>query len=298
VTKAEIAAAIQALDVGAARIRAREWPSDLAGLDDPGLYAWWVDASGARMLSMGLATEVAAGRIYAGQAGATAWPSGTRRVATLRSRIGGNHIRGSVRGSTFRLTLAAILRTPLGLEIIGSRKLGAGSEQRLTEWVLAHLELAVHPFPDKDRLGQLERVVLGSLDPPLNLEGMPSTPMRTTLSELRREVVSVTGTAIVASARVASPLPETRRRANERPTKAATVPERGQPVRLHDEIADILRARGNEWMTTRELAAEVNRRGRYHKRDRSEVTDFQIHGRTRKYARLFERDAQKVRLLG
>jgi hypothetical protein len=49
-----------------------------------------VDPAGAEMLSTGLDVELAAGRIYAGQAGATAWPSGVKRLATLRSRIGGN----------------------------------------------------------------------------------------------------------------------------------------------------------------------------------------------------------------
>jgi hypothetical protein len=36
-------------------------------------------------------------------------------------------------------------------------------------------------------------------------------------------------------------------------------------VTLHEELAVILRARGNAWTTTRDLAAEVNRRGRYEK---------------------------------
>jgi hypothetical protein len=140
------------------------------------------------MLSAGLGVEVAAGRVYAGQAGATAWPSGIRRVATLRSRIGGNHIRGSVRGSTFRLTLAAVLRGPLELQVAGPRKLGSGSEQRLTTWILTHLEVGVHPFPDADRVSELERSVLSLLDPPMNLEGMPLTALRTVLSALRRDM--------------------------------------------------------------------------------------------------------------
>lgn len=66
-------------------------------------------------------------------------------------------------------------------------------------------------------------------------------------------------------------------------------------VKLHDELVAILRERG-EAMTTRELAAEVNRRGRYEKRDGTPVTDYQIHGRTKNYADLFERDGTTVRL--
>lgn len=70
------------------------------------------------------------------------------------------------------------------------------------------------------------------------------------------------------------------------------------PVTLHEEIAAILRSRGNPWMTTGELAELVNSRGRYSKRDGSPVTAFQVHGRTRKYADLFDRDGSLVRLIG
>ena len=67
---------------------------------------------------------------------------------------------------------------------------------------------------------------------------------------------------------------------------------------LHDEIREILLANGNAWMTTSEIATEVNQRNRYRKRDGSRVTDFQIHGRTRNYPNLFEREGSKVRYKG
>ena len=69
-------------------------------------------------------------------------------------------------------------------------------------------------------------------------------------------------------------------------------------VKLHDEIRGILVGNGNAWMTTREVATLVNQRGRYHKGDGSEVTAFQIHGRTRNYPQLFERKGSKVRCKG
>jgi hypothetical protein len=47
-------------------------------------------------------------------------------------------------------------------------------------------------------------------------------------------------------------------------------------------------------MTTAEIAAAVNDRGIYRKRDGSPVTAFQIHGRTRNYPHLFDRDGQVV----
>jgi hypothetical protein len=70
----------------------------------------------------------------------------------------------------------------------------------------------------------------------------------------------------------------------------------GQP-KLHDEIARILRNERNRWMTTHEIASEVNTARRYRTRKKTDVTAFQIHGRTRNYAKLFERDGSRVRLL-
>jgi hypothetical protein len=64
---------------------------------------------------------------------------------------------------------------------------------------------------------------------------------------------------------------------------------------LHVELVRLLEERGG-WMTTDELAARVNAEGRYRKRDRSSVTPFQVHGRTRNYPHLFEREGARVRL--
>ncbi len=66
-------------------------------------------------------------------------------------------------------------------------------------------------------------------------------------------------------------------------------------VTLHAEIADILRDEGR-WMTTTDIAAAVNRRARYRKRDGTPVTAYQIHGRTKNYERLFARQGSQVRL--
>jgi hypothetical protein len=66
-------------------------------------------------------------------------------------------------------------------------------------------------------------------------------------------------------------------------------------VTLHEELVAILRERGTA-MSTKELAAEVNRRGRYRKRDGTPITDYQVHGRTKNYPKLFERDGTTVRL--
>ena len=274
--------ALLALDTEPLRVPAAAWPAGLDGLDEPGLYSWWVDESGAAQLRSGLGHELGAGRIYAGQTGATQWPSGRVGSMTLRQRLGGNHLGGSIRGSTFRRTLAACLLEPLGLSIAAPDKLARESEVELSAWMRGHLHVAVHPFANRDALGALEHRVLAALDPPLNLEGMPSTVVRQRVSELRR--VLTRGEASLGARRESPPA---RRAGRQRD------PARG--VTLHDEIAAILGHSGKP-MTTAEIADAVNQRGLYIKRDRTPVTAFQVHGRTRNYPQLFTREGQTVKL--
>ena len=70
----------------------------------------------------------------------------------------------------------------------------------------------------------------------------------------------------------------------------------GLRIALHEELQDILVEQNNRWKTTTELAEEVNARGRYKKGDGSEVTQFEIHGRARRFKDIFERDGSHVRL--
>ena len=213
--------------------------------------------------------------------------------ATLATRIGGNHLGGRVRGSTFRLTLAAALRRSLRLTVEGPKRLAPASEKKLTEWMTEHLQVAVHPFDDRDPLGDLEDRVLDRLDPPLNLDGRPPSSVRARLSRLRAEI------AEALTSTVEAPRHETSAGLERLPPK--TVAPQGdhagrREITLHAELQAILDERGNRWMTTAELADIVNRRGKYRKRDGSPVDAFQIHGRTRKYAKLFEREGSQVRL--
>ncbi len=66
-------------------------------------------------------------------------------------------------------------------------------------------------------------------------------------------------------------------------------------ITLHEEIRDILVSNGNDWISLSELAGLVNQRNRYRKRDGSPVTEFQVHGRSRNYPNLFERNGRRVR---
>ena len=147
------------------------------GLQVPGLYSWWVDEEGAAGLSRGLGLPVAAGLIYAGQAGATRWPSGKQSASTLWNRITGMHLGGAAEFSTFRRTLAAILRPVLAM--------ASEDDPQLSSWIKAHLRVIAVPAPEATQLGQAEAAVLDALDPPLNLQGRRSSPVRSRLSELR-----------------------------------------------------------------------------------------------------------------
>ncbi len=184
--------AIAALDEAPALVAAREWPADVSCLDRPGLYVWWVDEAGAaeltRGLGLGAGQELPAGRIYAGQAGATKWPSGKSGDDTLGRRIGQIHLGGKVRMSTLRWTLAAILFDQLGVVGQASMLITPSSEQALTGWMREHLAVAVHPHDDRDSLEGLERELLAMFDPPLNLSRVAPTPLREQVATLRRRI--------------------------------------------------------------------------------------------------------------
>jgi hypothetical protein len=150
------------------------------GLKAPGLYSWWADQQAAADLSEGLGHTVEPGLIYAGLAGATGWPSGKRSTNTLWSRIAGMHLGKRHEFSTFRRTLGAVQAQRSGTVTV--------DEESLTEWMKAHLRVIAAPYEDADALGRLETDVLRLLDPPLNLQGMPPTPLRGRLTELRRQI--------------------------------------------------------------------------------------------------------------
>lgn len=143
------------------------------GLISPGLYTWWIDEAGASDLSRGLGHRIRPGLLYAGKAGGhrlEANPS----TATLWGRVVGNHLRGNVRSSTFRQSLAAILDAA-GLP---------ASEEQLTSWMLAHLSVVAVPVASED-VARLEDELVGRAQPSLNLMGLPRDDARTALSRLR-----------------------------------------------------------------------------------------------------------------
>jgi hypothetical protein len=164
----------------------RTFPRDARAAAAPGLYAWWADETALVVLASTLHAELPP-LIYAGQAGATSTRSLKESRATLGSRIKSNHIGGNVRASTFRHTLAAVVRAPLGLRAERQGRLDRASEECLTSWIKEHLVVAIRPYSDAVNLEALEHGVLTVLDPPLNLRGMLPNPTRRRLRTLRRE---------------------------------------------------------------------------------------------------------------
>jgi hypothetical protein len=181
--------ALDDLDTSPALVPASEWQAGAEGLDRPGLFGFWVDEPGAAELARGLEIPLEAGRIWVGQAGATRWPSGRANSDTLGERIARTHLQGRVRSSTVRLTLAGILFVQLDLVVQASALLQASAENDLSDWMSAHLSVAVHPHDDRDSLAGLEQAVVQRLDPPLNIDDyLPATSVRQSVIALRRRI--------------------------------------------------------------------------------------------------------------
>ena len=157
--------------------------------DHPGLYAWWADDVGLALLSVPFGEDLPP-LIYAGQAGATSTRSAVQSSATLHSRVSRNHVNGNVAASTFRATLTAVLLHPLGLRLAFPGRLDQLSNDAVSAWMHQRLRVAIAPFDDRRNLAALEHAILTRLDPPLNLQGMPVTAVRSKLRELRRSLKS------------------------------------------------------------------------------------------------------------
>jgi len=66
---------------------------------------------------------------------------------------------------------------------------------------------------------------------------------------------------------------------------------------LHEAIEKLLRQFGRP-MTTTEIAKELNKNKWYQKKDGTQIAPFQIHGRTKNYPALFNRNGSTVSLIG
>jgi hypothetical protein len=178
---------VRLLSDDARAVTPASFPADAQEAARPGLYAWWADEQARDLFGEVLGSALPP-LIYLGQAGATRWPSGKRSSATLLSRIRGQHIGGNARSSTFRRTISSILLDALRLTPAGGGKFDKSSNDRVSAWIARHLAVAIAPYDDRDSLSQIESAVIAMIDPPLNLDHCPPSPVRQRLAELRSNI--------------------------------------------------------------------------------------------------------------
>lgn len=161
---------------------ARRKPAEGGVPNEPGLYAWWLDRSSLAALPL---QREANGRwlLYLGIA-----PSrpGTRQQ--LRGRVCGNHLRGNISGSTFRLSLAALLWQHEGWSLArrGNRALlTAEANAALSEWQRRHLRVA---WVVQARPWEWESRIIKVMAPALNLAQNRNDKYGWALSEARQRL--------------------------------------------------------------------------------------------------------------
>lgn len=262
-----------------------DFPADAVMADRPGLYAWWADDAGLTALAAPFGVTLPA-LIYAGQAGATSTRSNTERSATLRSRIGGNHVNGNISSSTFRKTLSSLLMDPLDLRLAGTGRLDSASNRKVSTWMQTHLRVSIAAVENRASLADIEHAVLQRLDPPLNLMGMRPTPIRAELRRLRSALKlerEPRGSAMEAPSAVLS---------------TASARQQGGRLTLHEAMVEVLQA--VDWLTFRELADQIESRGLYMKGNGGPAGSGQLRMRATlsggRYAHLFQVDGDRIRL--
>ena len=118
----------------------------------PGVYAWWADDTARRLIAETLGTD-GDPLIYIGK---TAQPLGTR-VRT--------HLNGTIRNSTFRWSLTAILMTTPEFAATHTDPCEVRGSRRLSAWMREHLEVAIVAVACPELV---ERQLIARYDPPLN----------------------------------------------------------------------------------------------------------------------------------
>lgn len=140
-----------------------------------GVFAWHVDAEGAAELDRSVQLPIGEGVLHVGHAGALGRSPDT--VATLRQLIQDVQLGGRSRTSTFRSSLAAILREPLQMR--------TWDDPVLTRWMERHLTVVTWPVADRSSILALAHRVVAALEPPLNVDHLRSAAMRQRLGQLR-----------------------------------------------------------------------------------------------------------------
>jgi hypothetical protein len=152
--------------------------------EEAGFYAWWTRPGAIPGIP---ATRHPDGRLdlvlfYVGIA-----PNGPTSSSTIRSRVIGNHLSGNTGSSTFRFTLASLLRPVLKLHPVRTKTkvvLTASENRQFTAWMQEHLRLTWAPCIDP---WTREAEVIAQMAPPLNLADNRSHPFHGTLTAARSD---------------------------------------------------------------------------------------------------------------
>lgn len=151
-----------------------------------GVYAWWFDPVLPLVPREGCLRIGDHHMLYVGIAPLSQTGGRARRLTPIKRRLLRNHLQGSIRRSTLRQSLAAILSERKGFTCwrdgSGKSRMRAEDEARLSEWMTAHA--AVTFIHADDPWGLEEELVRKGPPLPLNLS-MSRHPFRKTLSKMR-----------------------------------------------------------------------------------------------------------------
>ena len=151
-----------------------------------GVYGWWFDNYLSLVPRAGCIERDGKHLLYIGIAPPKD-PVRRGGPIPMKSRLWRNHLRGTVRTSTLRLSLAALLEQELCLSFWRDRRnrvrMDRHHEARLSGWIAKHAAISVLQH---DKPWSLEEaLVRNGPSVPLNLS-MSAHPFRSTLRDLRR----------------------------------------------------------------------------------------------------------------
>lgn len=152
-----------------------------------GVYGWWFDEDLGKVPRDGCLQLDGKHLLYVGIAQPVERKG--RHRAAAGNRLWRNHLRGSVRVSTLRLSLAALLVDRLGLTFFrdarGRVRMAKTDEDKLSTWLDQHAAISIAQHDNPRTLERLLITAGSSL--PLNLD-RSSHPFRQTLSDMRRSL--------------------------------------------------------------------------------------------------------------
>ena len=151
-----------------------------------GLYGWWFDSSLPEVPREGCIEHDGKHLLYIGIAPPKDRPTKKGAATPVKRRLWQNHLRGSVRSSTLRLTLAALLEHQLQFQFYRDDqkrvRMAKEHEEKLTAWIEDHAGISVVHYDEPWSLE--EALVRNGPALPLNLS-MSAHPFKPTLSALR-----------------------------------------------------------------------------------------------------------------